>query len=448
MMTTNTERRSEFDEANSPTQNNPELSPTTLSSQNVSCKMLLFGQFLSFFLSGSGAVSTTLESKCNVNSPTAQSALMYLLLSFHILFVDRQQRSQQKRLIATNMIETRNNNPTTATTTTTTLEDQSFVSLPGYGDDCSYRADGGGDDDDDDSNDGTEVYFFPFTRLPLRAPWYFYFVLAFLDVEAMYLTYLAYRYTSLTSITILSSMSIPTCVVFSRLILKRKYDIWHFFGILSCLTGLVISVFSDMLAVDGDADSVKTNNDNGLRHSPSFSVGGQVHGDLLALAGAALFGLNDTISETFVKKINATEYLGMIGVFGTIISAVQILILERDFVDFFLSGSMPCDPSTSVLLYFTNTAFLYLFYVALSLFLLRHDAASLQISLLTGNFFAVIFVIVAQKTYPSVMFFIALAFVIVGVLVYESGMKTLQTKSNMTIRLLCNEDDDDKAVSK
>lgn len=214
------------------------------------------------------------------------------------------------------------------------------------------------------------------------------------------------------------------------------------------MTGLVISVFSDMLAVDGDADSVKTNNDNGLRHSPSFSVGGQVHGDLLALAGAALFGLNDTISETFVKKINATEYLGMIGVFGTIISAVQILILERDFVDFFLSGSMPCDPSTSVLLYFTNTAFLYLFYVALSLFLLRHDAASLQISLLTGNFFAVIFVIVAQKTYPSVMFFIALAFVIVGVLVYESGMKTLQTKSNMTIRLLCNEDDDDKAVSK
>ena len=52
-------------------------------------------------------------------------------------------------------------------------------------------------------------------------------------------------------------------------------------------------------------------------------------GDGLVLAGAALYAVSNVGQEYLVKQHNRLEFLGMTGVFGSIVSAVQIVVLER-----------------------------------------------------------------------------------------------------------------------
>ena len=54
-------------------------------------------------------------------------------------------------------------------------------------------------------------------------------------------------------------------------------------------------------------------------------------GDVLAIGGSILYGLNDVFAEWAIKEVGGVrEYLGMVGLFGAIICVVQALILERD----------------------------------------------------------------------------------------------------------------------
>ena len=60
----------------------------------------------------------------------------------------------------------------------------------------------------------------------------------------------AYQYTSITSVMLLDCWSIPCVMLFTWLFLKTKYRFLKITGVLVCLAGLVLVVFSDVHAGD------------------------------------------------------------------------------------------------------------------------------------------------------------------------------------------------------
>lgn len=56
-----------------------------------------------------------------------------------------------------------------------------------------------------------------------------------------------------------------------------------------------------------------------------LSVGSDVLiGDILVLLGASLYAVSNVCEEYIVKKLSRQEFLGMVGLFGTIISGIQL----------------------------------------------------------------------------------------------------------------------------
>ena len=88
-------------------------------------------------------------------------------------------------------------------------------------------------------------------------------------------------------------------MIFGKLLGLRKepYFLRHYIGIIICLLGLVITVLCD---VDMSRQS---NEDNDF----SPYVSNPILGDLLALAGGLIYGLNDTIAEKFVKDFDRLQ---------------------------------------------------------------------------------------------------------------------------------------------
>jgi drug/metabolite transporter (DMT)-like permease len=68
-----------------------------------------------------------------------------------------------------------------------------------------------------------------------------------------------------------------------------------------------------------------------------FAGKNQLLGDLLCLGGAVLFAVVSVTQELVVKTLDWVEYLGMVGLFGSVISIVQtyvqILILINNQLD-------------------------------------------------------------------------------------------------------------------
>lgn len=69
--------------------------------------------------------------------------------------------------------------------------------------------------------------------------------------------------------------------------------------------------------------------DNVSLFMASLSIGNNVLiGDILVLLGASLYAVSNVCEEYIVKKLSRKEVLGMVGLFGTIISGIQLLIVE------------------------------------------------------------------------------------------------------------------------
>ncbi|KAK6019764.1 hypothetical protein OSTOST_14592, partial [Ostertagia ostertagi] len=141
-----------------------------------------------------------------------------------------------------------------------------------------------------------------------------YFVLALIDVEANYMIVYAYQFTNLTSVQLLDCSTIPMVLLLSWLFLSVRYLISHIIGVCICLVGIACLIWADIL--DGKG-----------------SIGGshRVVGDLLCLGGSMLYAIANVSEEFLVKQHSRMEYLGMVGLFGSLISGVQLLVafIER-----------------------------------------------------------------------------------------------------------------------
>lgn len=345
-------------------------------------KTLLIAQLLSFLLAASGAANSSLHFECQLSAPTFQAFLIYFGLSFHLFAIPNYSEIEYR-----NQEEEQNSNQ---------LENKS-----------------------QENNSGTTTFqkepeIILFRRIPIYASIKMYILMAVLDVEANYLIYLAFRYTTLTSVSLLDALAIPSAMICSKLILKRRYSCIHFIGALLCILGIFTNVLGDYQEEEGNAEQV---DDDGIDND---KYPYKVSGDILAIFGALTYGLNDVLTERIVKNHNVNEYLGMIGLFGSIVCLIQMWILEGEAIhEFFARDRGECSTSKGFSLLFACALFSIVSYAGMSRFLISSEAALLNLSLLTGDLYAALFIVVEQNIVPTFHFWISLFLIVIGVFVYE-----------------------------
>ncbi|KAK9668665.1 hypothetical protein RND81_13G076400, partial [Saponaria officinalis] len=230
----------------------------------------------------------------------------------------------------------------------------------------------------------------------LKAKWYYYVILGLVDVEANFLVVKAYQYTSLTSIMLLDCWAIPCVILLTWLFLKTKYGWRKFLGVAICVVGIVLVVFSDV-----HTDERKERGSDPLK------------GDLLVLAGATLYGVANVSEEFLVKNTDRVELMALLGVFGAIISAIQIAILER-------SELKSIHWSAGAALPFAGfSVAMFLFYSLVPVLLQISGSTMLNLSLLTSDMWAVLIRIFAYREKVDWMYFVAFAGVAVCLVIYS-----------------------------
>jgi solute carrier family 35 protein F1/2 len=278
---------------------------------------------------------------------------------------------------------------------------------------------------DDEARRGFAPIWF-LKRFPLHASPWAYLGIAILDVEANYATVMSFKYTTLTSAAVFDNMAIPSAMVLSRLFLKRKYVWLHLVGVMICLGGITVNVLIDYKNdVRDSKEAVEAQHGDQQVNAADVVIAEEyphrLLGDILAIVGGLLFGARDVLTEKTIRQgENSMEYLGMVGLFGTMISTVQVLLVERQAVtDFFTSSDSSCAIETGLLFLLSYVVANILRYFGTARFLLLSEAALLNLSLLTGDLWSALFSIIGEKIVPPALFWLALVLILSGVLVYE-----------------------------
>mmetsp|Transcript_15738 Transcript_15738/g.24162 ORF Transcript_15738/g.24162 Transcript_15738/m.24162 type:complete len:389 (+) Transcript_15738:132-1298(+) len=321
------------------------------------CRILLLGQVISFVLSLTGAAQATLSFQCSISAPTFTTGIIYICL----LVVFLMPVSRHSHILDASRITHR------------------------------------------------------FFHIPLHASPWFYALVGLADFYGNFFTNWAYKFTTITSVVLFDALAIPTTMVLSRIFLQRQYVAIHIFGVVTCIVGVVMNVFADYRTGKQDLDESYASN--------------RLLGDFLAIIGGMLYGVDDMLCELSVRRLGGVkEFLFMTGFFGSVVAIIQAFIMERDEISWFFGsdvldpgggGGNTCSRGTAWLLLLGFVVTNVVCYISIALFLQASEAAFLNISLLTGDLWSVLFSVVAQKILPAPFFFLALTFVISGVLIYE-----------------------------
>jgi solute carrier family 35 protein F1/2 len=173
-----------------------------------------------------------------------------------------------------------------------------------------------------------------------------------------------------------------------------------------CLVGNVVVIYSDVRSSDSS---------NALL------------GDFLCIGGAILYSLSNVGSEKYIKQFNQIEYLTYLGFWGTFISLIQILILERTEIS---NLNLTYD---SILFLIGFSLCMFALYSIVPMTLTYGGATLYNLSLLTSDIYAVLSSIIIFHNFPNYLFYVSLVFVMGGLLVYS-------LKNDVNIEII-NEDD-------
>ncbi|KAG6750058.1 hypothetical protein POTOM_047136 [Populus tomentosa] len=242
-----------------------------------------------------------------------------------------------------------------------------------------------------------------YRKQALKAKWYYYAILSLVDVEANFLVVKAYQYTPITSVMLLDCWSIPCVMVLTWFFLSTKYRFKKIAGVVVCVAGLVMVVFSDVHAGDRSGGS-----------NPR-------KGDALVIVGATLYAISNVSEEFLVKNADRVELMSLLGFFGAIISAIQIdnyrSILERNEVKSIHWSAGAALP------FFGFAVAMFLLYSLVPILLKISGSTMLNLSLLTSDMWAVVISIFAYHEKVDWMYFLAFTAVAVGLVVYSGGDK-------------------------
>ena len=405
---------------------------------------LFLGQILSLLLTSTGIFSSALEQK-NISIPTSQSALNYILLSFFYI-----QWRLDKRKTNTNTKKNKQptiNSPTkpilaenkaTIDSRTATeryqyikeIENTKNKSQRWREEGENVRQSSGLIRWDENSNHHQNNHYQTDIQLAkgsdpaspsggelssltsqikqtedkanprLRGKWWHYLIAAVVDVEANFVIVTAFRYTSVTSIMLLDCFTIPTIMLISKFYMGYGYNKLHYLGITIAIIGVGLTVLSDYLYTD----------DSGY---PTQLFADRIWGDLLTLLSCILYAISNLMQENLVKKNGRAEFLMMLGIFGTVISVIQVSFLERQDLDK-LSAAASC-----LVPFLGYSLCLFALYVLTPLLLQYTDATFYNLSLLTSDMYAVIYRWLFLHSLVNWMYWVALFTTFVGVICYH-----------------------------
>jgi len=320
---------------------------------------LLFGQFIALVATSMNFSSYALEYGMHRVFPLFLLFNSYVLISLHLFWNIKKSQEQQSLPISKSTIE---------------------------------------------HHDETLCYRLPLTSIKLRTPWYYYLCLSCLDIVPNYLTLLAMNKTSFTSATLLGSLTIPSTMIFCRVLLGKEYRRMHYVGVILCITGGFLTVFTDKVSIPSSNGQVS--------HPHSYA------GDVLAILASLGYGVGDACAEYWSKHVDREEYLGMIGLFGAIATFFSSFLFEREAVfELFTADNETIIKTVGVILWYI--ASLVAYYVFESLFLMKSDATLLNLSMQTSNIWAIFFSVVVFREAPDLHFYLSILMVISGVFVYE-----------------------------
>lgn len=242
---------------------------------------------------------------------------------------------------------------------------------------------------------------------PPTEKWWKYAGLALLDVEANYFTVSAFRITSVTSVTLLDSWSIPMVLAFTTLFGLATYRRGHYTGAALCIFGLIMLVVTDQRQSKGGDQ---------LQQNP-------ILGDALVILGTTLYAACNVLQEHLLQGIQASKVLFMLGVFGALISLVQGIVLGEVGMLF----TMPWSLGT-VGLWIGFSVAMVCFYSLVPFELLWGGAAILNLSLLSSDVWSALARLVffgGFSVWSGAWFVVAFVFVALGITIYS---KTGQAK--------------------
>uniref|UniRef100_A0A8B7TT35 Solute carrier family 35 member F2 n=1 Tax=Castor canadensis TaxID=51338 RepID=A0A8B7TT35_CASCN len=202
----------------------------------------------------------------------------------------------------------------------------------------------------------------------LKRKWWKYVLLGLADVEANYLIVRAYQYTTLTSVQLLDCFGIPVLMALSWFILRARYRVVHFIAVFVCLLGVGTMVGADIVA--------------GREDNSGSDV---LIGDVLVLLGASLYAVSNVCEEYIVKKLSRQEFLGMVGLFGTVISGIQLLIVEYEDI-----ASIHWDWRVA-LLFVAFALCMFCLYSFMPLVIKVTSATSVNLGILTADLYSLFF---------------------------------------------------------
>ncbi|XP_022526470.2 solute carrier family 35 member F2 isoform X2 [Astyanax mexicanus] len=231
----------------------------------------------------------------------------------------------------------------------------------------------------------------------LKTKWWKYILLGLADVEANYAVVKAYQYTTLTSIQLLDCFIIPVLMILSWFFLKARYRIVHYVAVCVCLAGVGAMVGADLIA---GRDQGSTSN--------------ILLGDGLVILSASLYAISNVCQEYTVKNRSRMEFLGMLGLFGMLISGIQLGILEHAQIAniqwtwqivLLLSGFGLC---------------MYALYSCMPLVVKLTSATAVNLSLLTADLFSLFCGLFLFQYSFSGLYIVSLVTIMVGFITFNA----------------------------
>ncbi|XP_060942197.1 solute carrier family 35 member F2-like [Limanda limanda] len=231
----------------------------------------------------------------------------------------------------------------------------------------------------------------------LKTKWWKYLVMGLADVEANYAVVKAYQYTTLTSIQLLDCFVIPVLMLLSWFLLKTRYRLVHFVAVSVCLLGVGAMVGAD----------IQAGRDQGSTRDVML-------GDGLVLVSAVLYAVSNVCQEHTVKNHSRIEFLGMMGLFGTLISGIQLVVLEIPAV-----GAIKWDLRISVL-FAVYALCMYALYSFMPVVVKMTSATAVNLSLLTADLFSLFCGLFLFHYKFSLLYIISFVVITVGFIMFNA----------------------------
>ncbi|KAE8668426.1 Solute carrier family 35 member F2 isoform 3 [Hibiscus syriacus] len=240
----------------------------------------------------------------------------------------------------------------------------------------------------------------------LRVPWYWYLALGFVDVQGNYLVNKAFQFSSITSVTLLDCWTIVWAIILTYIFIGTRYSLWQLGGAALCVLGLGLVLLSDA-GVGGGGGS-----------KPLL-------GDTLVIAVTLFFSMSNVGEEFCVKKKDRVEVVSMIGLYGLLVSGVELYPISA-CLDYIRAKELGicnvvckyiCFQMLALAVYTLST---FLFYTRTPFVLKLSGATMFNLSLLTSDMWAVVVQILFYRQKVDWLYFVAFGLVVIGLVIYST----------------------------